>query len=265
MDRVTRRTVRFTCKGATLFGTLDEGGTGRDVGVLIVSGGNEVRAGAHRGMALLAARLAAAGIPVFRYDRRGVGDSTGVNTGNAHAEADLAAALATFRAEGGVDRVLGFGNCDAATLLALEKSALGIDALLLANPWSGDETDALPPAAAIRATYAERLRDPAAWWRLARGGVDLRKLVGGMRKLLRRRAPLPDPATQLVRAIEASRATVLLAKGDATALAFADAARRLHAQVATIMVATDSHSFARPGDMEAVERAVRAQLASLRG
>ncbi len=56
-------------------GTLDDApGT---TGLLIVSGGNEVRAGAFAGQARLAAEIAAAGHPVFRFDRRGVGDSTG--------------------------------------------------------------------------------------------------------------------------------------------------------------------------------------------
>lgn len=255
---MTRRTVPFRCDGATLFGTLDEGdGT---TGVLIVSGGNEIRAGAHRGMAMLAARLATSGAPVFRYDRRGVGDSEGVNTGYAGAAADLAAALATFRTEAGIARVIGFGNCDAATLLALEGPSLGIHALVLANPWTGDEQDALPPAAAIRATYAARLRDPATWWRLLRGGIDLRKLAQGVAKLGRSRTPAAPLAEDLMRAIEANRATIILAQGDATAIAFADAARRLHAVIAPVTVATDSHSFARSGDMDAVEAAIRSAL-----
>ena len=74
-----RRLIVFPCAGERLTGTLDEA-PGK-TGLLIVSGGNEVRMGAHRGMASLAARLAASGVPVFRYDRRGIGDSTGSNGG----------------------------------------------------------------------------------------------------------------------------------------------------------------------------------------
>ena len=150
-----------------LLATLDE--AAGDSGVLIVSGGNEVRAGAHRGMAMLAGRLAAGGVPVFRYDRRGVGDSTGENRGFVGAAADLSAAIAAFRDTAGVRRVIGFGNCDAATLLALEGPALGIDALVLSNPWTGEERDTLPPAAAIHARYAAKLRDPSEWRRLFTG------------------------------------------------------------------------------------------------
>ena len=52
-------------RGDTLFGTLDKA-PGK-TGLLIVSGGNEIRIGAHRGMALLAQRLAArrdSGVPL---------------------------------------------------------------------------------------------------------------------------------------------------------------------------------------------------------
>ena len=182
-----RSVIAFPCAGATLMATLDRAaGT---TGLLIVSGGNEVRAGAHRGMTMLAARLAGEGVPVFRYDRRGVGDSTGENPGYAAAVADLSAALDTFRREAGVERMVGYGNCDAATLLATEGAALGIDAVVLSNPWTGAERDDLPPAAAIRAGYAAKLRDPAEWRRLLRGGVDLRKVLRGLVKLVRRAEP----------------------------------------------------------------------------
>src|SRR3546814_18832077 len=66
---------------------------------MIVSGGNEIRVGAHRGMALLAERLAAAGLPVFRFDRRGIGDSTGANDGYTSSGPDIAAAVRAFRAQ----------------------------------------------------------------------------------------------------------------------------------------------------------------------
>src|SRR5204862_199686 len=68
VDRVMRRLISFPCEDATLVGTLDEGSS--DTGLLIVSGGNEPRMGAHRGQAMLAARIAARGYSVFRFDRR---------------------------------------------------------------------------------------------------------------------------------------------------------------------------------------------------
>ena len=257
MDRAVRRVIAFPCAGETLLGTIDEAeGT---TGLLIVSGGNEIRVGAHRGMAILAQRLAATGTPVFRYDRRGIGDSSGRNGGYAEGGPDMAAAAAAFReAAPHLDRIVGFGNCDAATALALFGRAAGIGRIVLANPWVVETDDALPPAAAIRARYAERLRHPREWWRLARGGVSLRKLAAGIRKMLAREPG--DLASRVLGAIGrwGDDARVILASGDATAIAFADLARDPAMHIDRIETA--SHSFA--GDAgNALEAAIRRALA----
>ena len=248
-----RRLIAFPCAGETLVGTIDEASSA--TGLLIVSGGNEIRSGAHRGMALLAADIAALGYPVFRYDRRGVGDSTGDNGGFLSAADDLTAATARFRAEAPqLTRIVGFGNCDAASTLALFGRAAGIDAVLLANPWVIEATDDLPPVAAIRARYAARLRRP---WSLIRTGIDLRRAWHGLRKIVTMRSE-GTLAPRVVASIKDWRgdATIVLASGDATAIAFRDVAGRLPAQ----MIATDSHSFARRSDREALKEAVIARL-----
>ncbi|WP_430634646.1 hypothetical protein [Sphingomonas hankookensis] len=138
-----RRLVSFPCAGETLAGTLD--GAPGTTGLLIVSGGNELRIGAHRGMAMLAAAIAAAGHPVLRFDRRGIGDSTGSNGGFLSSGPDIAAAAAALRDHAGVTRMVAFGNCDAATALALFHGPAGIDRLVLANPWIVEPSGDLPP------------------------------------------------------------------------------------------------------------------------
>lgn len=220
---MSRRHVTFACEGETLVGTLDEAAGAS--GLLLVSGGNEVRAGAFAGQARLAARLAAAGHPVFRFDRRGIGDSTGENAGFLGSGPDLAAALAAFRAEQpSLERVVGFGNCDAASALMLNAGA-GCDALVLSNPWTIEHDDGAPPPAAIRGRYAAKLRDPKELVRLATGKVSLRKLAGGVGRALR---PAPPP-TSLLREMTAGLARftgpvdILLAERDRTAQAFAAA------------------------------------------
>jgi len=254
-----RRVIRFGCAGDTLVGTLDEGRSA--TGLLIVTGGNEVRAGAHRGMAMLAARLATDGVPVFRFDRRGVGDSEGVNSGYLGSRDDLVVAAVAFRAEApSVRRLVGFGNCDAASALALFGREAGVDILVLANPWVVEDHDHLPPAAAIRRRYAERLLSPRAWVRLVAGGVDLRKLFSGLRKLAQP-APqgLPD---RVIAAIGGwgDEARIVLARGDNTAIAFADAAAARDLPTPTEIIDTASHSFARERDAAALEAAIRAAL-----
>lgn len=255
-----RRLIEFPCAGETLTGTLDEapGATG----LLIVSGGNEVRMGAHRGMAMLAARVASElESPVFRFDRRGIGDSTGINGGFESSVHDIAAAAATFAAEAPqLRRLVAFGNCDAATALALFHSVAGIDALLLANPWVVDTPDELPPAAAIRARYAERLRDPKAWLRLVKGGVDIGKLVKGLSKISKAESQESSLAARVEASLSASGipVTLLLAKGDNTAIAFR------HAWKGNAPIRecdTASHSFAHAADKQWLFEQVREALA----
>ena len=234
-----RELIAFPCAGDALLGTLDRAPSTR--GLLIVSGGNELRIGAHRGMALMAQRLAAAGHPVFRFDRRGIGDSTGVNRG--------------FEESGpALTRIVAFGNCDAASALALQDIS-GIDALVLANPWVIEPTaDALPPASAIRARYAERLRDPRAWARLLTGGVNLRKLAGGLSKISGGEAAAPEGlASRVAAGLADKRATILIAKRDNTAIAFAEAWQTpayaaLRDRIEPEILDTDSHSFHRADD-----------------
>ncbi|MDF0489462.1 hydrolase 1, exosortase A system-associated [Sphingomonas sp. H39-1-10] len=256
-----RRLIDFACAGERLLGTLDA--AAGETGLLIVSGGNEVRSGAHRGMALLAARLAAAGVPVFRFDRRGIGDSSGENGGFLSSAPDIAAAAAAFAAQARVRHLVAFGNCDAATALALFGACAGIDRLILANPWVIEDDDGLPPAAAIRARYAEMLKAPRAWLRLARGGVDLRRLAGGLRKLSKAAAPGDEAlAARLFGALDhwGARATILLANGDATAIAFRDAAKAVPLAARIETLESTSHSFAREGDADWLFERIMAAL-----
>ena len=220
---MTRRHLAFTCEDDRLVGTLDE--ASGNSGLLIVTGGNEIRSGAFSGQAHLAARIAAAGHPVFRFDRRGVGDSEGDNLGFRESAPDVAAAMAAFRsAHPALKRIVGFGNCDAASALMLAGGA-GCDALVLANPWTfeSDEETAMSPAA-IRSRYAEKLRNPREVMRLVRGNVSPGKLVRGLKQAMR---PAPAPST-LLEAMRAGLASVrgdvhyLVAGRDRTGLAFAE-------------------------------------------
>lgn len=262
MECDMRRALTFACEGAALAATLDAApGTS---GLLIVSGGNEIRSGAHRGMAVLAQRVAAAGHPVFRFDRRGIGDSEGANGGYRSSGPDIAAAIAAFReAAPQVERVVAFGNCDAASALLLHQP-LVVDGLILANPWTyeddcGDDgkTDepALPPASAIRSRYLARLKDPKSLLRLVRGEIDFRKLARGLAAIGKKSAA---PAFgSLADELDAALAelfcpvTILLATGDRTAQAFMEKLAKslayIEANPGSIRVkrlASSSHSFA---------------------
>ncbi|WP_371823672.1 hydrolase 1, exosortase A system-associated [Novosphingobium sp. CECT 9465] len=238
--------MTFWSEGATLVGTLDIGQTSGSTGLLLVSGGNELRSGAWGGQAQLAARLADKGFPVFRYDRRGVGDSEGDNPTFRHSGPDIAAALAAFRsAAPHVARVVAFGNCDAAAALMLFAHGLPIDGLVLANPWTidGEEAPQAIPAAAIRSRYLAKLSNPREVWRLLTGGVNLAKLAKGLRGA----ASTQSVPTGLVWEMQAGLAafgrptTIVLASGDRTAQMFEAAWDRTDPRIARIDSA--SHSF----------------------
>lgn len=251
-----RRIIDFDCAGDRLAGTLDEGNN--TTGLLIVSGGNEIRSGAYAGQAALAATFAAKGYPVLRYDRRGVGDSEGINSGFESSAADIAAAIAAFRAEAPhVEHIVAFGNCDAASALAMFHAQM-IDTLVLANPWvietaaQSDDAPTTPTAAAIRARYWARLKNPRSLIDLFTGKINLKKLVGGLAKATTKEAPT-GLATRLAEALAATthRVSILLARHDTTALAFYGAWNsptfavvRAKANITLSTVDSASHSFA---------------------
>lgn len=221
---MSRLQLDFGCGSLKLAGTLDTAPA--TTGLLIISGGNEIRSGAFSGQSRLAARIAAKGFPVFRFDRRGVGESEGENRGFRKSAGDIRAALTAFRAIAPqLERVIGFGNCDAASALMLTQGA-GFDGLVLSNPWTIQETneqdDGAAPPAAIRARYAEKLKNPKELVRLATGGVNLRKLVRGLAKSVRSEAPASSLAQEMNAGLAEyeGRVSILLAMADRTAQTF---------------------------------------------
>nr|WP_026091277.1 hydrolase 1, exosortase A system-associated [Blastomonas sp. AAP53] len=255
-----RQHFTFDCAGETLTATLD--GADGSSGLLIVSGGNEIRSGAHAGMAALAAAVAAAGHPVMRYDRRGIGDSSGGNAGFESSADDIAAAVLAMRARvPSLTRLVAFGNCDAASSLALYGPAAGIDALILANMWTletesdeADETEAAATmtAGAIRSRYLAKLKDPRELWRLASGGVNLGKLVRGLRQATAK-AQVTGLAARLGQALAATPlpTKLLVAEHDRTALWFLEhwdseafTPARANPNLTMARLDSGSHSFA---------------------
>ena len=255
-----RRLVSFSCDGRRLAATVDE--AAGSVGLLVISGGNEIRAGAHRGMAKLAGDVAAAGFPVFRFDRRGIGDSEGENCGFTSSALDIDAAIASFRDQcPTMKKIVAFGNCDAASALVLHRPK-GIAAALLANIWTIETTpEEGPPPAAIRARYKEKLLQPREWVRLISGGVNIIKLAKG---LLRVAAPAHSASLSLsiANGLEAFEGPVeiIVCNRDATAIAFMDEFQKSHFQKARarcdlniVQLDSASHSFASVQDYEVLK------------
>jgi exosortase A-associated hydrolase 1 len=185
--------LTFDCVGETLVGVLatpaaaDEA----DVGVVIVVGGPQVRAGSHRQFTLLARHLAAAGYPVLRFDVRGMGDSTGAPRDFKALDEDIACAIRALQQHRpSVQRVVLWGLCDgasAALLFADQGADARLAGLCLLNPWV--RSDASLARTHVKHYYLQRLREAEFWRKLLRGGVARRaatELVHNLRQALRR-------------------------------------------------------------------------------
>lgn len=260
-----RRLLTFECNDEVLAGSLDE--AAGEVGVLMVTGGSQTRVGSHRMYERLAKALADLGFPCFRFDRRGVGESSGDDPGYRGSAADLLAARAAFvSAAPEVKQIVGLGLCDGATALAIHGVAAGIQGTILINPWLVEAEADAPPPTAVRAHYRERLLSKDAWRRLLGGKVDVTKLVAGVRKAGAADETELADAAALGLAASGSPVALILAHRDATAIAAAAQVKRA-AFAGTISwtreIDTDSHTFARAGDMKALEGAVIEALAIL--
>ncbi len=264
---MTRRTFYFECAGVPCAATLDlppDGVEAGPTGLLIVTGGNEVRSGPQGSQAAMAAHFAAVGFAVFRYDRRGVGDSAGVNTGWRGAETDLLAAASAFRtACPSIRHVVAYGNCDGASTLALHGQKAKLDKAILANPWvfdhdgestiADDDDQSMAPAAPSHSRssalryYRKRLADPSRVVRDIFGGrVNVTKFAADA-VAATQRAEVTKTAVTLNAALEGwgDRATVLLARDDRTAIFFDEQMAFLGRRSPTAhSCPTASHSFA---------------------
>jgi exosortase A-associated hydrolase 1 len=260
-----RRLLTFDCEGAAIAASLDD--AGGPTGLLFVVGGTQTRIGSHRMFERLAKALAEKDFPCFRFDRRGVGDSEGEDAGWRGSATDLAAAAAAFRKEApGVRRIVGLGLCDGAGALCLHGKGSGLDGLILVNPWLVEASENAPAPAALRHHYRRRLATARGWKEFFTGAVSYRAVFKGIM-----RAGSKTPAT-LSKTLAASlRASGLpsawiMAEGDATAIAAAHELGKAHWRDLAgtrETLPTDSHTFARPGDGAALERAVLAALARL--
>jgi exosortase A-associated hydrolase 1 len=262
-----RRLIAFRCGDETLAGSLDlyKGST---TGLLLVIGGSQTRVGSHRMYERLSKALVEKDYSSFRYDRRGVGDSTGEDPGFKRSGPDLKAAADAFRSEvPALTRVIGFGLCDGASAIALYGDEAGLDGLILVNPWLVETESGEPPPAAIRQHYRKRLLSRAGWKKIITGAVDYKKLWRGIGKILSRRTD-QSLAQEVLQALLRHRlpAEAILCVGDATAIAADAEIRRWPYDGlirATQTIDTDSHTFARPGDEAMLLTAVLSALAEL--
>lgn len=186
------RALTFACGEATLVGVLHPvPGTPRR-GVVFVVGGPQYRAGSHRQFLLLGRSLARSGIPVLRFDHRGIGDSDDPYLGFEALDDDIAAAIDVFLAEcPGIQEVVLWGLCDAASaILFYAHRDPRVAGIALANPWV--RTAEGEARAYLRHYYLRRLGERVFWRALVAGRVNpataARSLAQHLRRGLGRKA-----------------------------------------------------------------------------
>ena len=182
MDKAREEPVFFECAGERLLGMLHHAlGSPVDVGLVLVVGGPQYRVGSHRQFVLLARMLAAQGIPVFRFDYRGMGDSTGAQREFDDIEEDIRCAIDVFmKTMSRMRGVVLWGLCDAATANAcyahLDHRVFGQIAV---NPWV--RTEESEARTFIRHYYPKRAMSGSFWRQMASMKYDV---ISAMRDFL---------------------------------------------------------------------------------
>lgn len=161
--------VVFDCRGDTLVGMVHRPGVAKTRGLLsVVAGGPQYRVGVGRLQVQLARSLAADGIPVMRFDHRGLGDSEGGFRGFQDVADDLGAALQAFRREAPeVREFVLWGGCDAGSAVLINAWRFPeVSGIITGNPWVHSPETA--NAAVVRHHYRKRLHDKDFWLKLLR-------------------------------------------------------------------------------------------------
>ncbi len=208
-------------------------------GVLVVVGGPQYRVGSHRQFVLLARTLAARGIPVMRFDCRGMGDAAGDLADFTQIDGDIHAAIEAFAERvPGLREIVLWGLCDAASASMFHAwRDSRVTGLVLLNPWV--RTEGGQARAYMRHYYLERLASGEFWRKLLAGGLDLRGSSVGfarnVRRALRRGGPegrdaelealsLPDRMAEGLARFQ-GKTLFILSGEDLTAAEFRDTVR----------------------------------------
>ena len=257
-----------------------------DIGVVIVVGGPQYRAGSHRQFVLLARALAAAGTPVLRFDSRGMGDSEGELRSFEDLGDDIGQAIGALQqAAPQVRRVVLWGLCDGASAALLYLHGHGdrrVAGLALLNPWV--RSTASLARTHVKHYYLQRLKERAFWAKLLSGkvaasaladlGANLRNAFGGggAAKALAASAPFQDRMAEAWGAFE-GQTLLMLSGDDYTAREFVEFTaaspgwqRALQARPATrVDLPGADHTCSQPAAQRAAEAATAGWLASAFG
>lgn len=246
--RIEQRALRFSCGGSSLVGVVDVPERPLQRGVLVLAASEQYRVGSHRQFTLLSRVLAQRGIPVMRFDRRGMGDSDGEPRAFDAIEDDIAAAMKEFfiqMPEMKESVILGLGDAALAAALYAPTDER-VCALVLLNPLPGAPRG--DPVEALRHHYLARLGEVSFWKKVARGKVDISAGAAALRENLQhtartRRNALPRRVAASLAGFD-GRLLMVLGGEDMAARQFARVLARHQARFRYAEVAQADHAFA---------------------
>lgn len=177
--------VTFECHGKQLVGIIHQAEAASSIGVLVVVGGPQYRAGSHRQFILLARHLAGQGIPAMRFDVRGMGDSEGESLGFQKIDDDIRSAIDCFLASCPMlDHVVLWGLCDGASAaLFYGYQDSRVKGLVLLNPWAFTQQGAAKTY--LKHYYLQRLLNRDFWSKILSFKFDYAKSAASLLNLLK--------------------------------------------------------------------------------
>lgn len=160
--------VRFEISGKAHFGILHlPSGRAQYAGFLVmVVGGPQNRVGSHRSFTLVARDLASKGIPVFRFDYAGLGDSEGDWRGFSYAGPSIKGAIDFLHAEfPSLKATVLWSLCDGSAACALYAHGdRRVSGMILSNPYVHSAQG--QAKAFLKQYYLRRLLDKTFWAKL---------------------------------------------------------------------------------------------------
>ena len=176
--------VAFNCGEDRLFGIVHKSPGKSRRGVLVVVGGPQYRAGSHRQFVLLARYLADNGIPVMRFDYRGMGDSEGARVPFERIDNDINAAIDAFTEQcPDIQEIVIWGLCDAASAaLFYGHQDERVTGMVLLNPWVFTEQGSARTY--LKHYYLQRILNKDLWRKIIHLEFDYRQSFFSLFKML---------------------------------------------------------------------------------
>ena len=255
---------------------------GQRIGVVIVVGGPQYRAGSHRQFVLTARAFASAGFPVLRFDYRGMGDSDGEQRTFEDVHEDIRTAIDTLVQESGVSQVVLYGLCDAASAVLMYcLDDARVAGLIIMNPWV--RTVQGEASAQLWHYYPRRILQRSFWAKLFKGNLPVVRALGGLFGTVRRSQAAPAPPVaaapresfidRMLKGCSSFRGRVLLliSGRDLTAAEFEDLCKRSRrwdqatrrANVEIERLDSADHTFSTRADLERANALCSAWLGRL--